>query len=354
LVKGAIAAGHRVTAIAPQSEAFATLRAVGAHPVHWRLRRTGQRPHEEALALAHLITLYRQLKPDLTHHVTVKAMLYGSLAARATRVPAVVNAVSGLGFVFLSTGVRAQLRRRALKLGYEMALSTPNSAVILQNDDDEAALRQLGVLDRARVVKIRGSGVDLKQFASAPEPEGPAVVLLPARMLVDKGVREFVDAARALRGRHAGVRYVLVGGEDVGNPQSVPRAELDGWVREGVVEWWGHRSDMPNVLRQATVVVLPSYREGMPRSLLEAAAMGRAMVTTDVAGCRDAVAGGQIGLLVPWKNSAALAAAIERLLVDHTERHRLGQAAARYALENFSEDGVLARHLELYGSLLPG
>ncbi|MFT3714286.1 MAG: glycosyltransferase family 4 protein [Archangium sp.] len=355
LVKGAIAAGYRVTAIAPESESdsFVTLRALGAQVVPWRLRRTGQRPHEEALALAQLIKLYRELKPDLTHHVTVKAMLYGSLAARATGVRAVVNAVSGLGFVFLSTGVRAQLRRRALKLGYEMALSTPNSAVILQNDDDEKALRQLGVLERARVVKIRGSGVDLNQFAVAPEPGGVPLVVLPARMLVDKGVREFVAAARAVKAK-VEVRFALVGGEDVGNPQSVPRAELDAWVREGIVEWWGHRSDMPEVLRQATVVALPSYREGMPRSLLEAAAMGRAMVTTDVAGCRDAVAGGQIGVLVPWKDSAALATAIEKLLVDHSERHRLGQAAARYARENFSEDGVLARHLELYASLLPG
>lgn len=351
LVKGAIAAGFRVTAIAPESEAFDTLREAGCQTVHWRLKRTGQRPHEEAIALAHLVKLYRQLKPDLTHHVTVKAMLYGSLAARATGVRAVVNAVSGLGFVFLSTGLRASARRRALKLGYAMALSTPNSAVVLQNDDDEASLRELGVLDKARVVKIRGSGVDLKKFPPTPEPTTqPPLVVLPARMLIDKGVREFVAAAGALRGR---ARFVLVGGEDLGNPQSVPRSELDTWTREGIVEWWGHRSDMPEVLKQATVVCLPSYREGMPRSLLEAAAMGRAMVTTDVAGCRDAVAGGEIGLLVPWKDSAALAIAIEKLLTDHTERHRLGQAAARYARENFSEDGVLARHLELYRSLLP-
>ncbi|MFO0594798.1 MAG: glycosyltransferase family 4 protein [Myxococcaceae bacterium] len=354
LVKGAIAAGYRVTAIAPRSESFETLAKAGCEVVDWKLRRTGQRPHEEALALAQLTWLYRTLRPDLTHHVTVKAMLYGSLAARATGVRAVVNAVSGLGFVFLSTGLRAQVRRQALSAAYRMALSTPNSAVILQNDDDEASLRQLGVLEGARVVKIRGSGVDLKRFPPTPEPTGtPPVVVLPARMLVDKGVREFVGAARLLRSRGVAARMVLVGGEDLGNPQAVPRAELDGWVREGIVEWWGHRTDMPAVLAQANVVCLPSYREGMPRSLLEAAAMGRAMVATDVAGCRDAVAGGQIGLLVPWKNAEALAAALERLVLDHTERHRLGQLAACYAADNFSEDGVLAKHLELYASLLP-
>jgi hypothetical protein len=142
LVKGALEAGYRVTAIAPESEAFETLRALGCQTEHWRLRRTGQKPHEEALALAHLVAVYRRLQPDLTHHVTVKAMLYGSLAARVNRIPAVVNAVSGLGFVFLSTGLRARARRGALRFGYELALNSPRSAVILQNDDDERALRE--------------------------------------------------------------------------------------------------------------------------------------------------------------------------------------------------------------------
>ena len=157
LVQGALKAGYRVTAIAPEGPGLEVLSGVGCDTVTWRLRRTGQRPHEEALALAQLGALYRRLKPDLVHHITVKAMLYGSLAARATGVRAVVNAVSGLGYVFLSSGLRARLRRQALRAGYRMALTTPGSAVILQNDDDEASLRELGVLEGARIVKIRGS-----------------------------------------------------------------------------------------------------------------------------------------------------------------------------------------------------
>lgn len=351
LVQGALKAGYRVTAIAPPGEGLAALREVGCEIAEWRLRRTGQRPHEEAIALAHLGALYRSLKPDLVHHITVKAMLYGSLAARANGVRAVVNAVSGLGYVFLSSGLRARARRQVLRAGYRMALTTPRSAVILQNDDDEAELRELGVLKGARVVKIRGSGVDLSRFPPSPEPTGLPLVVLPARMLVDKGVREFVGAARAL-GKVA--RFALVGGEDEGNPAGVSRAELERWVEEGVVEWWGHRTDMPDVLRQANVVCLPSYREGMPKALLEAAASGRAIVTTDVAGCRDAVANGKIGLLVPVRDERGLARALGELIASAEERNRLGVLAAAYARENFSEDSVLASHLELYRSLLVG
>jgi glycosyltransferase involved in cell wall biosynthesis len=354
LVKGALEAGYRVTAIAPESEAFETLRALGCQTEHWRLRRTGQKPHEEALALAHLVAVYRRLQPDLTHHVTVKAMLYGSLAARVNRIPAVVNAVSGLGFVFLSTGLRARARRGALRFGYELALNSPRSAVILQNDDDERALRELGALKGStRVVKIRGSGVDLSRFTPSAEPaQGLPLVVVPARMLIDKGLREFVEAAKQLKAKGVQARFALVGGEDVGNPQSVPRAELDDWVRSGAIEWWGHRADMPEVLRQATVVCLPSYREGMPKALMEAAAIGRAIVTTDVPGCRDAVANGQIGRLVPVKNALALATAVGELLEDHLARHRLAEAAGRFALENFSDTSVLQKHLQLYDSLL--
>lgn len=351
LVRGALKAGYRVTAIAPEGAALKALRDEGCETVAWRLRRTGQRPHEEAIALAHLGSLYRSLKPDLVHHVTVKAMLYGSLAARANGIQAVVNAVSGLGYVFLSSGIRAQVRRQVLRAGYRMALTTPNSAVVLQNDDDERSLQELGVLQGARVVKIRGSGVDLSRFPPSPEPTGLPLVVLPARMLVDKGVREFVEAARLL-GKSA--RFALVGGEDEGNPAGVPRAELDRWVQEGVVEWWGHRADMPEVFRQANVVCLPSYREGMPKALLEAAAAGRAIVTTDVAGCRDAVANGQIGRLVAVRDARALAEALKELIDSPEERARWGQLASTHAHENFSEDKVLETHLELYRSLLLG
>lgn len=353
LVRGAMKEGYRVSVIAPPGEGHAALRAEGCETHEWRLQRTGQKPHLEALALAQLVALYRRLEPDLTHHVTVKAMLYGSIAARATGVRATVNAVSGLGYVFLSKGLLAAARKTALTAAYRFALTAPGSAVILQNDDDERALRDLGVLDGAHVVKIRGSGVELSRYPPTPEPEGqPPLVVLPARLLVDKGVREFVAAARALKKEGIAARFALVGGFDEGNPAGVPKREVDAWVAEGVVEAWGHRRDMPAVLQGANLVCLPSYREGMPRALLEAAATGRAIVTTDVPGCRDAVANGALGLLVPARDASALASALRTLLVTPAERARLAFVASRYAAANFSEISVLEKHLELYKRLL--
>lgn len=355
LVRGALKAGYRVSVIAPPGAGQLRLREEGCETHEWKLQRTGQRPHEEALALAQLISLYARLKPDLAHHVTVKAMLYGSIAARATGVRAVVNAVSGLGYVFISKGLVASVRRRAVQAGYRFALTAPNSAVVLQNDDDERALRELGVLGGARVVKIRGSGVALDDFPVTPEPDAsPPLVVFPARLLIDKGTREFAEAARLVAARGVRARFALVGGYDEGNPASVAHEEVDAWVRAGFVEAWGHRADMPAVLRSANIVCLPSYREGMPKALLEAAASGRAIVTTDVPGCRDAVANGAIGRLVKVRDAGSLADALTELLEDASQRRQLAARASVYARENFSDAEVLDAHLRLYRSLLVG
>ena len=355
LVKGALAKGYDVHVIGPAGPGVGALEALGV-PVHeWRLDRSGQRAPAEALTVARLVRLYRRVKPDLVHHVTIKPVLYGSFAARLTGVRGVVNAVSGLGYIFLAEGLRAELRRQAVGLAYRAALSTPSSRVILQNDDDEAELRALGALGHARIVKIRGSGVDLARFRPQSEPkDGPVTIVLPARLLRDKGVVEFVEAGRILRAQGVALRLVLVGGLDPGNPAGITQAELDAWVREGDVEAWGHRTDMPDVFAQANIVCLPSYREGMPKVLLEAAACGKAIVTTDVPGCRDAVANGHVGLLAPPRDAAGLAWALKVLINDPERRRILGGLAAAHARANFSEDRVLQQHLEVYESLVSG
>lgn len=355
LVNGALARGYDVHVIGPMGPSVPVLSERGVTFHEWKMDRSGQRAAAEALTVARLVRLYRRVRPDLAHHVTIKPVLYGSFAARATGVQGVVNAVSGLGYIFLAEGLRAKLRRRAVGLAYRAALSTPNSRVILQNDDDEAELRSIGALSGARVVKIRGSGVDLQTFRPQSEPKsGPVTVVLPARLLRDKGVFEFVEAGRMLRAQGERVRMVLVGGVDPGNPAAVTQAELDNWVRAGDVEWWGHRTDMPEVFAQANVVCLPSYREGMPKVLLEAAACGKAIVTTDVPGCRDAVAGGHIGILAPPRDAAGLAWALKVLLKDPERRRILGGMAAAHARDNFSEDRVLQQHLEVYEDLVAG
>lgn len=352
LVKGALAAGYDVHAIAPEGEGAATLEALGV-PVHrWRLDRKGQRAATEALTLARLVALYRQVKPQLVHHVTIKPVIYGSLAAKLTGVRGVVNAVSGLGYIFLAHGLRAGARRRAIAAAYRSALGAKNTRVILQNDDDEADLRKLGALSpSAQVVKIRGSGVDLNRFAPSEEPKGTPVVVLPARLLRDKGVVEFVEAARLLKREGSAVRMVLAGALDPGNPAAVTQTELDGWLRENAVEWWGHRTDMPQVFRESNLVCLPSYREGLPKALLEAAASGRAIVTTDAPGCRDVVDFGRLGPLVPVRDAKAIALQVRRLL-DPAVRAPLAKALAEHAAQHFSETQVLEQHLDVYRSLI--
>lgn len=307
-------------------------------------------------ALFSLLGVLRHVRPDVVHLVTIKPVLLGGLAARLARVPAVVAAVSGLGFVFVATGWVARLRRGLVGGLYRLALGHANSRVIFQNADDQALVTQMANLPPDRVVRIRGSGVDLSAYNVQPWLEGPPVVMLAARLLADKGVREFVEAAAALRQQPCvvgqGVRFVLVGEPDLDNPASLQQGELDAWQAAGLVELWGHRSDMHAVLPLASVVVLPSYREGLPKVLIEAAACGRAVVTTDVPGCRDAIEPGVSGLLVPAKDAVALAGAIAELLNDKKRCQAMGAAGRKLAEQAFDVNSVAEQHLAVYADLL--
>lgn len=308
----------------------------------------------QALRLAStLFHLMRSIAPDVVHLVTIKPVLLGGLAARVARVPRVIAAISGLGFVFTARGASALLRRVLVSGLYRLALTGRGVRVIFQNADDQALLQRHAGIRDDQVVRIRGSGVSLEEWPAVPLPEGPPVVLMASRLLEDKGVREFADAARLLRG-HRGARFVLVGDLDLGNPTSLTLEQVQAWVEDGVIEWWGHRSDMAGVLAMAHIVVLPSYREGLPKALIEAAACGRAVVTTDVPGCRDAIDPGRTGLLVPVRDAVALARGIQSLL-DNPDRTRdLGVAGRRWAEQVFDVHEVVARHLALYRGEVTG
>lgn len=291
--------------------------------------------------------LMRSLAPDVVHLVTIKPVLLGGLAARMAAVPRVIAAISGLGFVFTARGALAAARRAAVAAMYRLALARPGVHVIFQNGDDQALLQQHAGIGAEQAVRIRGSGVDLAAWSVRPLPPGAPVVLMPSRLLLDKGVVEFVDAARRLHG-YRDARFVLVGDVDAGNPTSLSREQIQVWVSEGVIEWWGHRSDMAEVLAQAHLIVLPSYREGLPKALIEAAACGRAVVTTDVPGCRDAIDPGRTGLLVEVRNAEALAQAIRSLLDDPLRLSTMGEAGRHWAEKVFDVREVVSRHLALY------
>jgi glycosyltransferase involved in cell wall biosynthesis len=301
-----------------------------------------------ALQLAcSLYALIRKLAPDVVHLVTIKPVLLGGLAARSARVPKVIAAISGLGFVFTAHGTIASMRRTMVALLYRLALSRPNVRVIFQNEDDQALLQRHAAIRDEQVVRIRGSGVDVKHWTMEPLPPCPPVILMAARLLIDKGILEFIEAARTLRG-HAGARFVLVGNVDPGNPTSLSREQIEQWATDGIIEWWGYRSDMPTVLASAHIVVLPSYREGLPKVLIEAAAAGRAVVTTDVPGCRDAIEAGRTGLLVPPRDAQALARAIRELIDDPARCRTMGESARLLAEYTFDIQPVIDQHLALY------
>jgi glycosyltransferase involved in cell wall biosynthesis len=296
------------------------------------------------------------IKPDLVHFVTIKPVLLGGLAARIAKVPAVVSAVSGLGFVFVAEGVMAVIRRWLVKNLYRVAMGHGNLKVIFQNSDDLSYLGRLVELPERKVSMIRGSGADLSLYRLTPLPTGIPVVLLPARLLVDKGVREFVQSAKILRQRglsQQDVRFVIVGKTDPANPHSLHQDELALWATEGTVELWGHRTDMPEVMAAAKIVVLPSYYgEGLPKVLIEAAACGRAVITTDHTGCRDAIKPGVTGILVPVREPVALANAIQNLLSDPVRCAIMGQAGRELAENKFDERQVVSSHLQIYQELI--
>lgn len=316
------------------------------------LSRSGKNPVLELYSLYALWRLFRRLRPHLVHAVTIKPVLYGGIAARAARVPAFVAAISGLGFVFMRQRRHFDFLRWAATFLYRLALGHPNSRVIFQNIDDRNTLRDAGVVSSTQAVLIRGSGVDLTQFKAVPEPHGAPVAIMVARLLVDKGVREFVAAARLAAGHPSGLRWVLVGSPDKGNPASVADEELADWRREGVVECLGEQDDIASLYARSHIAVLPSYREGLPKSLIEAAACGRPIVTTDVPGCRDAIEPNITGLLVPARDAKALCKAVLQLAGDGALRRKLGAAGRLLAEREFDVRHVAQAHLDLYTSLM--
>ena len=318
------------------------------------LRRGARALIGELALVAAIWRVVRRVRPDVMHAVTMKPVLYGGLVARAARVPAVVHAITGLGYLFVTEGTSARLQRAIIKSFYRFALDHRNAHAIFQNPDDLRLFRDAGLVDPAITSMIKGCGVDMTLFAPTPEPDGPPVVMFPARILGDKGVHEFVAAARILKQRGADARFVLVGRTDPDNPTDVGEAAIKAWTDEGAAEWWGFADDMAATLGKAHVVCMPSYREGLPRVLIEAAACGLPIVTADIPGCREIVRDGDNGTLVPVRDGPATAEAIGRLLDDAGLRQRMGGRGRVIAVDEFSVEDFIAKSLAAYRAVLPG
>jgi len=305
--------------------------------------------------LIDVIRVFRSEQPDIIHQVALKPILVGSLAARCLRIKRVINAVVGLGFSFSSRDRAARVVKWCLLLVFRGTFKSVDSRVVFENADDREFFIKKGWVRPTEAVLIRGAGVDVERYSPHQHVSTPPVVMLLSRMLWDKGVGEFVVAARILQAKHGAqfARFVLVGDPDEDNRGAIAREQLQAWHQDGFIDWWGYREDVISALRQASISCLPSYREGLPKSLLESIAMGLPCVATDVPGCREAVVDGVNGFLVPPGDPLALSQAIERLLSVPNLLQEFGQASRKMAVEQFSSDLINKQTLELYRSLMP-
>ena len=354
LAHAAREAGYDVHVAVPfEDRPVAAIRAAGVHCHDLPLRRGNRSLGGELRLIVAVARLFRAVRPDLVHAVSLKPVIFGGLVARLLGVPAAVLAVTGLGYLFLRPGAKTRVQRAVIKRLYRFALGHPRARAIFQNPDDLALFVGENLVDPAITVMIKGCGVDTERFGPTAEPAGPVVVMFPARVIGDKGVREFVAAAGILRRQGVTARFVLVGRTDPENPTDVGEPAIRAWEAIGDVEWWGFREDMASVLAQAHIVCMPSYMEGLPRVLIEAAACARPVVTTDVPGCREIVRDGENGLLVPPRDGAATAVALGRLIADRALRAKFGARGRAIATGEFTVERFVAETLALYRTLMP-
>lgn len=345
-------AGYDVLVLTNVDRHGEMISAAGLRLLHLPISRSSLNPFGALLDLLRIMLIYRREQPDLIHHVALKPILLGGLAARLTGFRRVVNAVVGGGYLLTSPHPVVRMIRPLLTLGLRLILNPPGSRVVFENGDDLANFTKSRLARSEDSVLIRGSGVAPDHYRPGGISDGLPMVTLVARLLWDKGVGEFVEAALTLRQRGVKARFVIVGDVDPDNRACIDKATLETWRSGGAVELWGLRSDIPQVLAHTEIACLPSYREGLPRSLLEAMAARLPCITTDVPGCREAVRDGDNGILVPPRNASALADAIERLLSNRALSRKMGERGRLRLEQEFSSQHVKTLTLALYSEML--
>jgi len=345
-------AGYEVAVHVRCSEHRTVIEQAGLQVIPHKISRSGLNPFRELISVLQLIKVFRSFRPDVIHLIALKPIVLGSLASVFYPKAKVVNAPVGMGYLFASNDVRARLARPLVKTVLMSTLGRKRSMTIIENSDDRRSLIEGGFLRANQIVLIRGTGVNLEVFRPTQEPTGPKIVVLIARMLRDKGVHEFVESARIIRRTQPTVSFWLIGDADPGNPASLTTQELQDWNDEGIVKWFGYRTDVAELLTQVHIVCLPSYREGFGKVFVEAGAALRAVVATDVPGCREAVEHDINGLLVEPKNPQALADALSRVLTDDQLRLRLAKEGRRRAEFEFSSATVNTQTLDVYQQVL--
>ncbi len=353
--KAAQAQGFEIVVLTRARSHGQRIRDAGFQLQPLAIDRSGTGFFNELRTLHEIWRAYREHRPDLVHQIAMKPIIYGSLVARMQGLRAVLNAPVGMGFLFTSDTARARLLRPLVRMLLRWLLNPRGSKVVFENEEDLRDCVRDGMVCIADAVLIPGAGIDTAMFQPDLVPaRGASVVLMAARLLRDKGVAEFVAAARLLHERGVPARCWLVGAPDAGNPSSFSTVQLDAWKTQADVELLGHRDDIAALLRKADIACLPSYREGLPKFLLEAMATGLPVVSTDVVGCRQAVLDGVTGLLVPARDPVALADALQRLVEDGAARARMGAAGRARALSEFADERIQQLTLAQYQALAAG
>lgn len=349
LARAAQEAGYDVTVVTRLSTYGESIKKMGLKVEPINMVRKTRNVIAEVVSLLDIIKIFRRIQPDIVHNVAIRPIIYGSIAARLAGVQGVVNTLAGLGWAFGTESRKARIFRLFFSVAFRILLN--RGLMVVQNPDDKALLIKIGI-NPSRIIVIRGSGVDLKKFVPASESDREMVVLLASRMIWEKGVQEFVEAAKILHERGVNACFVLVGTPDTQNPSAIPESQLKAWHANGHIEWLGHQDDMPKVFHRAHIVCLPSYyREGVPKILIEAAACGRAIVTSDAPGCREIVRHRKNGLLVRPRDPLALADAINYLIENPGMRRHMGKVGREIAEAEFSMDLVIQKNLEVYKTL---
>ena len=335
MISEAVRRGHEVTGCAPVAsrDVVDRLQALGAKFQDMPLQRTGLNPWEDIRTLIRLREFFRRTRPDVLISYTIKPVIYGSIAGRCAGIPRICSMITGLGYAYGRHDRKARMVHRIVERLYHASLKH-NYRVFFQNPDDLRLFLERGLVDAGQAVLINGSGVDVDRFRPQPIPDSLSFLMI-ARLIRSKGIREYAEAARILKNKYENVSFRIVGGFDEDNPSAITRDELQRWINGGALEYWGEMPDVRGAIAASAVYVLPSYREGIPRTVLEAMAMARPVITTDVPGCRETVTGGVNGLLVPAEDSAALAGAMEYFIQNRAEIAAMGRRGREIAVERF-------------------
>ena len=350
MIQEFVKAGHEVTVCAPENdpELVEKVSGMGVTFITFPLERNGMNPVKDLYANLFLVKTLRRIKPDYVFSSSMKPVIYGSISAWLAGVPRIYCMISGVGYAFIELGFKRKLINLMVRNLFRVALKK-NVSVFFQNPDDRDLFVRLGLVRLKQTVMINGSGVDLQHFNQAPIPKSPPVFLSICRLIKDKGVVEYVDAARAIKSRHPEATFNLLGPLDTKNPSALSKSQIDRWQQEGVIHYCGETEDVRPFISESSVFVLPSYYEGTPRSALEAMSMGRPVITTDAPGCRETVSAGKNGFLAPVRNVDGLVEAMERFIADPELIARMGQTSREIVVERFDVHKVNARILEVMG-----